>query len=150
MAQMANITAYDGASTPALHTLLPQSVSRDKEKVTAIWRESALGVPTNAQVRVTMTLERQKSGVYRLSSRTVVPVQEVVTGSNSAGYSAAPRVAYENTIDMVAFFHERSDVTGRRLVRQLAINIANGVTTSVAPVTTGPVADLFDLLNAPV
>jgi hypothetical protein len=149
MASIANIVAFDGASTPVSHTLLPVSVSREKDKVTANWREALTGVPVYAQVRVTMTLERQKSGVYRLSSRTVVPVQEVVTGSNSAGYSAAPKVAYENTIDLVGFFHERSDVAGRRLVRQLAINIAGGISTSVTPVTTGPVADLFDILNAP-
>jgi hypothetical protein len=149
MAAIANIVAYDGAGTPVSHTLLPVSVSREKDKVTAQWRESASGVPVYAQVRHTMTLERQKSGVYRLSSRTVVPVQEVVTGSNSAGYSAAPKVAYENTIDLVGFFHERSDSSGRRLVRQLALNIAGGISTSVTPVTTGPAADLFDLLNAP-
>jgi hypothetical protein len=149
MSSISNITAFDGASTPVSHTLLPVSVSREREKVTAVWREAATGVPVYAQVKLTMSLERQKSGVYRLSSRTVVPVQEVVTGSNSAGYSAQPKVAYENTIDMVAFFSERSDVAGRRLVRQLAINIAGGISTSVTPVTTGPAAELFDLLNAP-
>lgn len=149
MAQIANIVAFDGAATPVQHTLIPVSVTRAGNKVTAIWREAQTGVPVYAQIVVQMTLERLKSGVYRVDQRTVVPVQEVVTGSNSAGYSAAPKVAYEDTTVYTGYFHERSLVTGRRLVRQLGLNIAGGISTSVTPVTTGPVADLFDLLTAP-
>jgi hypothetical protein len=149
MSAIANIIAFDGAATPVSHTLNPVSVSKEKNKVTALWREALAGVPTIAQVRCTMTLELLKSGVYRLENRVVVPVQEVVTGSNSAGYSAAPKVAYENTVTTVGLFHERSDVAGRRLARQLAINIDGSISTTVTPVTTGPVPELFDLLLAP-
>jgi hypothetical protein len=150
MSAISNIVAFDGAATPVSHTLLPVSVSKERDKVTAQWRESAVGVPTNAQIRVQMTLDKNpKTGLYRVEQRSVVPVQEVVTGSNSSGYSAQPKVAYENTVITTGIFHERSDVAGRRLVRQLAINIDNGVSTSVTPVTTGPVAELFDLLVAP-
>lgn len=150
MAAISNIVAFDGAATPVSHTLVPVSVSREKGKVTAIWREAASGVPVYAQVRCTMTLEQLPSKVYKLTSRVEVPVQEVVTGSNAAGYSAAPKVAYINTVETVGLFHERSDVAGRRLARQLAVNIDGGVATSVAPVTTGPLPELFDLLSAPV
>jgi len=149
MSNIANIVAFDGAATPVSHTLLPVSVSRDKGKVTALWREALAGIPVYAQVRTTMTLELLKSGVYKLTSRVEVPVQEVVTGSNSAGYSAAPKVAYVNTVETTGLFHERSDVAGRRLVRQLAVNIDGSIATSVTPVTTGPVPELFDLLTAP-
>lgn len=146
---MANIVAYDGAATPVAHTLLPVSVTREKSKVTALWRESLAGVPVYAQVRCSMTLELLKSGVYKVTRRVEVPIQEVVTGSNSAGYSAAPKVAYVNTDENTGFFHERSDAAGRRLVRQLGINIDGNISTSVAPVTTGPLPELFDLLTAP-
>lgn len=149
MSAIANITAFDGAATPVSHTLAAVSVSREKNKVTAVWREAATGVPTIAQVRLTMVLELLKSGVYRLESRLVVPVQEVVTGANASGYSAAPKVAYENTVITVGLFHERSDVAGRRLARQLAVNIDGNISTSVAPVATGPLPELFDLLVAP-
>lgn len=149
MSDISNIVAFDGAATPVSHTLLPVSVAKEKGKVTALWREAATGVPLNAQVRTTMTLEQLQSKVYRVTSRVEVPVQEVITGSNSAGYSAAPKVAFVDTIETIGLFHERSLVTGRRLVRQLAVNIDGGVTTSVTPVTTGPVAELFDLLTAP-
>lgn len=149
MGQIANIVAYDGASTPALHTLIPVSVTKEKNKIIAVWREATVGVPVYAQVRVTMTLERMRSGVYRTECRVEVPVQEVVTGSNSAGYSAAPKIAYTNTFVSTGLFHERSDVAGRRLVRQLAVNIDGNVATSVTPATAGPLPELFDLLTAP-
>lgn len=149
MGNIANIVAFDGAATPVSHTLVPVSVSREKGKITALWREAASGVPVYAQVRCTMTLEQLESKVYKLVSRVEVPVQEVVTGSNSSGYSAAPKVAYINTVETTGLFSERSDVAGRRLVRQLAINIDGSIATSVTPVTTGPVPELFDLLTAP-
>jgi hypothetical protein len=150
MSAIGNIVAFDGAATPVSHTLIPVSVTRVKDKVSALWREAATGVPVYAQVRVTMTLERLKSGVYRVVNRVEVPIQEVVTGANSSGYSAAPKVAYTNTVETTGLFHERSDVTGRRLVRQLALNIDGSISTSVTPVTTGPLPELFDLLTAPV
>jgi hypothetical protein len=53
------------------------------------------------------------------------------------------------TVETVGLFHERSTITDRRLARQLAINISNGVATSVTPNTTAAVAELFDLLTAP-
>ncbi len=149
MSSIANIVAFDGAATPVSHTLLPVSVVKEKGKITASWREAASGVPVYAQVRCSMTMEQLASKVYRLVCRVEVPVQEVVTGSNSAGYSAQPKVAYINTVETTGMFSERSDVTGRRLVRQLALNIGGSVSTSVAAATTGPVPELFDLLTAP-
>lgn len=149
MSQIANLVAYDGAATPVLHTFLPVSVVREKDEVVADWREALSTVPVYAQPRVTMKLKRMGSGVYRVSSRVSVPVMESIGSGNAAGYTAAPKVAYENTVETIGYFHERSDITGRRLVRQLANNTMGGITTSVAPVTTGPVADLFDLLSAP-
>jgi len=149
MTAIANIVAYDGASSPVSHTFLPISVTRQAGKVIAEWRESSTGVPVYAQPRVTMSLERLKSGVYKAEQRVVVPVMESIGDQNSAGYTAAPKVAYENTVVTTGFFHERSDVTGRRLVRQLAVNIDGGIATSVTPVTTGPLPELFDLLVSP-
>lgn len=149
MSNIANIVVYDGAATPVSHTLVPVSVVKDKGKITAQWREALAGVPVYAQVRCTMTLELLQSRVYKVVNRVEVPVQEVVTGSNSSGYSAAPKVAYTNTVETTGLFHERSDVAGRRLVRQMAVNIDGSVSTSVVPATTGPLPELFDLLTAP-
>lgn len=149
MPAIANIVAFDGAATPVSHTFVPVSVVREGGEVIAHWREQLANVPVYAQPSVVMKLKRMNSGVYRVSSRVMVPVMEAIGAQNAAGYTAAPKVAYENTDENIGYFHERSDNAGRKLVRQLAINILNGVATSVTPVVVGPVADLFDQLSAP-
>lgn len=149
MSALANITVFDGAATPVSHTLTAISVVKEKGVVKADWRENIASLPVYAQIRATASLERLRSGVYRVEFRTVVPVMETVTNQNAAGYTAAPKVAYENTVVNIGYFHERSDITGRRLVRQLATNIMGNITTSVTPVATGVLPELFDLLTAP-
>lgn len=149
MSQIANIIVFDGAATPVSHTLVAVSVTRDKGKIVAEWREALASVPANAQIRITLTLEKLRSGVFRTEQRVVVPVMETVSGQNAAGYTAAPKVAYENTVVTTGFFHERSDVAGRRLVRQLATNLQNNVSTSVAAATAGFTPELIDQLVAP-
>lgn len=149
MSQIGNITVFDGAATPVSHTLVAIDVTRTAGKVVATWRESLSGVPVYAQVRATATIERLKSGVYKTEFRVVVPVMESVSGQNAAGYTAAPKVAYENTVVHTGFFHERSDAVGRRTARQIAVNLAGNVSTSVTPSAAGPYYDLFDTLAAP-
>lgn len=149
MSAISDITVFDGAATPVTHTLKAISVTREKGKVVADWRENLTTVPVYAQIRVTMTLEKLKSGIYKVDTRVVVPVMETVGAQNAAGYTAAPKVALENTVILTGFFHERSDATGRRLVRQLAVNLGGNITTSVVPATTGPLPELFDLLVSP-
>lgn len=149
MSAIGNIVAFDGAAAPVSHTFTPISVTRDKNKVVAEYREQLASVPAYAQPRITVTLETLKSGVYRVETKVVVPVMEAILNQNAAGYTAAPKVAYENTVSTIGFFHQRSDITGRRLVRQLAVNIDGSIATSVTPVITGPVPELFDLLVAP-
>jgi len=149
MSQIANITVFDGAATPVSHTLVAVSVTREKGKVTALWRESLGSLPVYAQIYVTMSIEMLKSGVYKVEQRTVVPVMEAILNQNAAGYTAAPKVAYENTVITTGYFHQRSDIAGRRLVRQLAVNIDGNISTTVTPVATGPLPELFDQLVAP-
>lgn len=149
MSAISNITVFDGASTPVSHTLVATSVSKEKGVATAVWTEKLSSVPEYAQIKLTMKMEKLKSGVFRLEERLEVPVMESVSGANSSGYTAAPKVAYTDTHVSIGLFHERSSIAGRRLTRQLALNIHGGIATSVAPVTTGPAAELFDQLVAP-
>lgn len=149
MSQIADITVFDGAATPVSHTLKAVSVTREKGKVVALWRESLATLPVYAQVYVSMSIEQLKSGIYKIEQRTVVPVMEAILNQNAAGYTAAPKVAYENTIATAGYFHQRADITGRRLVRQMATNLQGSIATSVAPVTTGPFPELCDQLVAP-
>jgi len=147
VSQQANITVFDGASTPVTHTLVGESVEKLADgTIVAKWKESLSAIPDYAQIRLTMTKRKLPTGVFRVTSRAEVPVMESIGTTNSSGYTAAPKVAYVDTTEMVGYYHERSTLTGRRLSRQLAINAAGSVSTSVAPVTTGPAPELFDQL----
>lgn len=149
MSAIANVTVFDGAATPVSHTLVAISVSRESGKVVAEYREMLSSVPAYAQVRMTVSITTLKSGVYKTECEVVVPVMEAILNQNAAGYTAAPKVAYENKVVTTGYFHQRSNVADRRLARQMAVNIGGGISTSVAPVTTGPFAELFDQLVAP-
>lgn len=149
MSSIADITVYDGAATPVAHVLKAISVTKDKGVVEALWREDLAGIPIYAQIRAKLRLMKLKSGVYRSEQVVEVPVMESVGAQNSAGYTAAPKVAYTNTIVLLGLFHERSDTTGRRLIRQLALNMATNLSTSNAAATTGATPDQFDRLVSP-
>nr|QDH87542.1 MAG: hypothetical protein H4BulkLitter238406_000001 [Leviviridae sp.] len=117
--------------------------------VTALWKEAVSTVPDAAQGTISMSLKKLPSGIYRVNTRVAIPVMEAIAGNNASGYTAAPKVAYIDTVDTSAYYSDRGTINGRRLVRQLAVNVSNGISTSVTPVTTGPVAELFDQLLMP-
>lgn len=147
MSAQANITVFDGASTPVSHTLIGEGIERLPDgSLIATWKESNASVPDYAQVRVKATKKKLPSGVFRVAVRVEVPVMESVSGQNAAGYTAPPKVAYVDTVEIVGYFHERSVLTGRRLARQLAVNLGGNISTSVTPVSTGFCPELFDQL----
>lgn len=150
MTAQANIAVYDGAATPVLHTLVGESIERLPDgSLKATWKESLSGVPDYAQVRASLTKRKLPSGVFRVTARTEVPVMESVSGQNSSGYTAAPKVAYIDTMETVGYFHERGTVTSRRLARQINVNLMGNISTSVAAATAGPASELFDQLLMP-
>lgn len=147
MTAQANLVAFDGAATPVTHTLVAAENFRDKDGSSrAIWKESLPGLPDYAQIRVIQTKKKLPSGITRVTTRAEVPVMEAVNAQNATGYTAAPKVAFTDTTEVVGYYHERSTVTSRRLSRQLALNAAGGVTTTVTPVSIGPGPELFDQL----
>lgn len=149
MSNISNITAYDGASTPTSHTLVAQEVeSKDSSRI-AKYQELVAGLPNDAQVRASITKTTLSSRVVKTETKVVVPVMEAILNQNAAGYTAAPKVAYEDTVIITTFAHPRSSVTSRRLARQLALNIAGSISTSVTPVVTGPVPEVIDQLVSP-
>lgn len=145
MSAQANIVAFDGAATPVSHTLVPVSAAINEPGVLgANWEERITTLPMYAQVSVSVRQRMLKSGIWQVSTTVVVPVMESINGQNASGYTAAPQVAYKNTIVIHGYFHRRATLAERRLARQLALNIAGNITTSVAPVTSGPVPELVD------
>lgn len=152
MSQIANITVFDGAATPVIHTLVPVEVVKDSNTgaITAMWREQNTGLPTYAQITARARLSKTKaSGVWNTDFRVEVPVMESVAGQNAAGYTAAPKVAYIDTTGIYGHYHERGTIAGRRLSRQIALNIGNNIATSVAAATSGALPELFDTLVSP-
>jgi len=149
MSNIANIVAFDGAATPVSHTLVPLSVTREKGVVKAEWREQLASLPAYAQITASQTIEKMKSGVYRVETRVAIPVMESISGQNAAGYTAAPKVAYVNQLVTTGWFHERSTITDRRLARQLLVNMLGNISTTVTAATVGFVPELFDQLVAP-
>lgn len=138
MGQQANITVYDGAATPVLHTLLPvdNKVSPSGDRV-AYWRENSPSLPDEAQCAVTLIQRRLKSGVRETILRVEVPVMEAINGQNASGYTAAPKLAYVDTTEIIQKSHPRSTGASRQVGLQMARNILDNVSTSVAPVSTG-------------
>jgi len=149
MSSIANITVFDGQATPVSHTFLAESVSRQGSSVIATYKEATAGVPDEAQGRITLKRTTLQSGVTRSSVRVDLPVMESVSGVNAAGYTAAPKVAYVDSVEVINYGHKRSIIAGRRSARVLATNLLQSVGTSVAAVTTGPVPELFDQLLTP-
>jgi hypothetical protein len=90
-----------------------------------------------------------KSGVRKVEWKVVVRVMEAILNQNAAGYTAAPKVAYEDTHMWVSYFHPRSTVTSRRLSRQLLVNISGNITTSVAASNSGPFSEAIDYIVGP-
>lgn len=148
MAQIANFTVFDGASTPVSHTLVAVSVSKANGVITGLWREGNPALPAEAQVTVEMSLKQLVSGVWVGTQTTSVPVMESISGNNAAGYTAAPKVAYIDRYVTTAYAHPRSTIASRRLARQIHLNIGNNVSTSVEPSVTGFAPELFDQLLA--
>lgn len=142
MSQQANIAVYDGASTPALHTLYPvdNKVTPSGDRV-AYWRENNPALPDEAQMGATLLQRTLKSGIRETVLRTEVPVMESIAGQNSSGYTAAPKVAYIDTVETRVLSHKRSTGTTRQIALQAHRNILNNVSTSVAAVVAGPVKE---------
>lgn len=146
MAAQATIVAYDGATTPVSHSFIPMGVLTD-EKLgdVAKYREAYSSIPVNANPRVTMLRKALRGGLQRVEIRVEVPVQETATGANAQGYTAPPKIAYVDQASAVFYFGDRTTIAGRRLIRQLLVNVLGGVTTSVTPGTTFDAAQLVDL-----
>jgi len=149
MADMADLVAYDGASTPVQHTFKPISVSTEKGITTALWREQDVSIPFDAQGTVTMRSQQLSSGVWKRSVRVEIPVMEAIGDQNAAGYTAAPKVAYTNTVEATSFSSARATIADTRLARMLLVNIMNNITASVAAATSGPAPLLIDTAVAP-
>lgn len=143
MANMANITVFDGASTPVSHVLIAEEVARDLSGSTsvALWREQLPTVPNYAQARYTQIKRKLKSGTTQVINRMEVPVMESIGAANALGYTSAPKVAYTDKYELHGFHSERSTEASKTVCLQMLRNLINNVATSVTPISAGWVAE---------
>lgn len=138
MSAQANITVFDGALTPVLHLLVSSGVKMLPDGSSyAIWREQISSLPVKAQVRVEMKQRNLASGVVESRTEAIVPVMESVSGQNASGYTAAPKVAFEDKSAFVTYRHPRSTIQSSRLCKQLLMNLMNDVSVTTPVVKTG-------------
>ena len=150
MASIADVVAFDGAATPVSHTLKPISIKEVGGKSVALWREGLSNVPLDAQVTLVAVQEKLKSGVIQETLTLTVPSQEsIATTGNSAGYVAAPKVAFEDKVVLTQFIHPRSTEASRLLARWMMTNIARGNSSTNATVSSGMASDLYDRVIFP-
>jgi hypothetical protein len=149
MAQLADITAYDGESTPVAHAFVADHVEYTGNDLLALWSEKTVGVPEYAQGTLQLSKKKVASGMVRVGLRVNLPVMESVSGANLSGYTAAPKVAYVDSSEQVQWIHARSLAQGRQNSRQILRNIAGSNSSTATPVSSGMAYDAFVRLVFP-
>lgn len=146
MSQQATLTAFDGSVVPEEHQFVGDSVLREDALSTiALYVERNPLIPLMAQNRVTTKRKVFASGVTRNSVRVEFPTMEGVTVAGTVdGYTAGPKVAYVDTVEIVTIRHPRSTEVGTRRVRQVALNLAGNITTSVGAAIAGQIVEVLD------
>lgn len=149
MAALADITVYDGASTPIAHYFIADHVEYDGANLTALWQEKTAGIPEYAQGSCLLSKKKVGSGMTRVGFRVNLPVMESVSGQNLSGYTAAPKVAYVDSGEVIQWVHPRSLYQGRLNCGTILRNLLSNVATSAAATTTGNMYAWFTQLVMP-
>jgi hypothetical protein len=140
MSAMTNILVKDDANPVVEMTFVPVT---DKDGV-PFWRTNTAGVPFEGQMRLWMSEEQVKSGAYKRTVKLEVPVMETLgTAGTSAGYQAAPKVAYVETHIHTCYSHQRSTQADRANSLKMAVGVLQGAssTTATGILTQSSVAD---------
>lgn len=133
MAAISNLLINDGV--PVAHTFVPYQTSPPA------WSDSqaTLAAVLQPSIKLLSIKRDTKQGLMKFTLEVAVPVGEVVTGSNSSGYSAAPKVAFVLKGQLTAFLPLRSTSAQRKDLRSF---ISNAVGNPV-------ISALFDNLELP-
>lgn len=119
MSAIANIAIQDGQATPVTHTFSP--VQSDPS---ATYREAQSGLALIGQGLVSIEqLSKVSADLQKVRLTLSLPALETVTAQNSAGYTAAPKVAYTNRIVIDCFLPTRGTAAQRKDLRVLASNL---------------------------
>jgi len=158
MANMTNIIVKDDASTPKAWTLIPIT-----DNPIPFWRANDVALPIEGQPRLYASVEKVKSGGYKISAKLEVPVMETLGASGAAtGYVAPQKVAYVNSGFVTVIADARSTAADRMNVLRMLIGVCQGATSTVDTGTlannaagqtwtgnSAPFLDLFEQLVLP-
>lgn len=127
MANMVTFVQNDDSNPLITHTFVPVT-----DTPNPYWRGSNPVTPLEGQVRLTASVEQQKNGSYKITTKLEVPVMETLGASGSAaGYVAPPKVAYTNVAIFTMFADRRSTIADRANLYKIMLGLLAGATATV-------------------
>jgi hypothetical protein len=127
MAAMTNLLVKDDASTRVEQTLVPIT---DTPK--PLWRSQMSNVPFEGQVTLEAGQEVLKSGDRKFTLKLALPSMETLSSGTSAGYVAAPSVAYEDVVYVNFIASKRGTVDSRANLLSILVGLLQGATSTTA------------------
>lgn len=131
MSAIATITIADGKGTPANHVFNPI-----KSGERSLYRTSDGALPLIGQETIQTTVKDLNAQLKSVVIVMGLPALETATAANSSGYTAAPKVAYENKVKIEFFLPNRGLPAQRTDLRVLLKNL----------LTNAAIIDLVDNL----
>lgn len=131
--QINNIVVNDGKSTPVSHTFAPMQAGS-----VSTWRENVVDIPLDAQTLLRVRRTREKS-LRRVRMSLMQYALEETGVANADGYKAAPKIAYNETVNVEFISHSRSTAARITDLRVLALGI----------LANSQIVDLIDNDNTP-
>jgi hypothetical protein len=122
MSAFANIVLNDGQATPVAHTFQPKTCIG----TTALYEDRSSGIAVSYKKLQIDT--KDTTNLRRIHVRVQDPVLEAVTGSNPAGFTPAPQVAFYGDFDGTFTVHNRSSLQNRE---DLIAYVSNLMTNAV-------------------
>jgi hypothetical protein len=148
MGAMTNLLVKDDATPKVESTLVPITDTPRPQ-----WRAKLASVPLEGQIRAECYEEVLKDGSRRRVIKLVKPVMETLgVSGTSAGYVAAPKVAYEDSGFISLIVNKRSTVADAANLLSLLIGLAQGAssTTATGVLNQASAADAFKVSVLPL
>jgi len=149
MAEMTNLLVKDDTTGTRIElTFVPVT---DTPK--PLWRAQLAGVPFEGQPTIELSEEVLKSGDRKTTMMLDVPVMETLgTAGTSAGYQAAPAVAYHEKTFYTRISSKRSTISDRANALAIGVGLLQGATSTTATGTLdqASAADAFKSSAAPM
>ncbi len=122
MASNATITIADGEATPVNRAFAPDGIP----DTGAEYKDRSLGIPVGyGMIKITRPKAPADlvNGSYKVVVQLMLPKLETASGSTTAGFEPAPKVAYTCVMRLEAWLPVRSSTQDRENLRTLFQNL---------------------------